>query len=97
MERMDIMQAESFSAEVCIAFIYLNILLVFSVCPTLCDSSLPGTSVHGVFQQEYWYGLPFPPLVDLPHPGIEPVSPTLQVDSLPAPTEPSGNKGIEIA
>ena len=38
-------------------------------------------------RQEYWSGLPFPPPRDLPDPGIEPtspVSPTLQVDSLPA-------------
>ena len=25
-------------------------------------------------RQEYWSGLPFPPPVDLPNPGIEPVS-----------------------
>ena len=25
-------------------------------------------------RQEYWSGLPFPPPVDLPHPGIEPTS-----------------------
>ena len=40
----------------------------------------------GFFRQEYWSGLPFPSPADLPHPGIEPtspVSPTLQVDSLP--------------
>ena len=38
------------------------------------------------FRQEYWSGLPFSPPGDLPHPGIEhasPVSPALQVDSLP--------------
>ena len=37
-------------------------------------------------RQEYWSGLPFPSLEDLPHPGIEPVSlasPTLRVYSLP--------------
>ena len=37
-------------------------------------------------RQEYWSGLPFPP-VDLSDPGIEPaspVSPALQADSLPA-------------
>ena len=31
--------------------------------PTLCDPmdcSLPGSSVHGTLQQEYWSGLPFP-------------------------------------
>ena len=30
---------------------------------TLCDPmacSLPGSSVHGIFQQEYWSGLPLP-------------------------------------
>ena len=32
--------------------------------------------------QEYWSGLPFPSSGDLPHPGIEPGSPTLQADSL---------------
>ena len=31
-------------------------------------------------RQEYWSGLPCPPPRDLPDPGIEPVSPTLQVD-----------------
>ena len=32
-------------------------------CPTLCDPtdcSLPGPSVHGIFQQELWSGVPFP-------------------------------------
>ena len=32
-------------------------------CLTLCDpidSSLPGSSVHGIFRQEYWSGLPLP-------------------------------------
>ena len=40
-------------------------------------------------RQEYWSGLPFPPLGDLLNPGIEavsPVSPALWADSLP--TEP---------
>ena len=45
--------------------------------------SLPGSSVHGIIRQEYWSGLPFPSPGDLPDPGIEPGSPTLQVDSLP--------------
>ena len=31
----------------------------------------------GFSRQEYWSGLPFPPPGDLPHPGIEPMSPTL--------------------
>ena len=37
---------------------------------------------------EYWNGQPFPSPGDLPNPGIEPRSPTLQADSLPA--EPQG-------
>ena len=39
-------------------------------------------------RQEYWSGLPFPSPGDLPNPGIEPGSPTLQADSLTS--EPSG-------
>ena len=35
-------------------------------------------------RQEYWSGQPFPSLGDLPDPGIEPRSPTLQEDSSPA-------------
>ena len=33
---------------------------------------------------EYWSGSPFPSPKDLPNPGIEPRSPTLEADSLPA-------------
>ena len=39
-------------------------------------------------RQEYWSGLPFPSPGDLPETGIEPRSPALLADSLPA--EPSG-------
>ena len=41
----------------------------------------------GFSRQEYWSRLPCPPPCDLHDPGIEPVSPALQADSLPA--EPS--------
>ena len=47
------------------------------LCPNLCDPvdcSPPGSSVHGIFRQEYWSGLPCPPPEDLPNPGIVPVS-----------------------
>ena len=49
------------------------------------DCSTPGDSVHGIFQQEYWSGLPFPTSGDLLDAGTEPVSlvsPAL-TDSLP--------------
>ena len=42
----------------------------------------------GFSRQEYWSGLPFPSPGDLPDPGIEPGSPTLQADALPS--EPPG-------
>ena len=37
----------------------------------------------GLSRPEYWRGLPFPSLGDLPNPGIEPRSPALEADSLP--------------
>ena len=47
----------------------------------------------GFSRQKYWSGLPFPSLGDLPDPGIEPRSPTLQAEALPS--EPPGNPEIE--
>ena len=44
----------------------------------------------GFPRQEYWSGLPFPLLVDLPDLGIGPRSPEWQVDSLPS--EPPGKE-----
>ena len=38
----------------------------------------------GFSRQECWSGLPFPSPRDLPNPGIEPGSLTLQTDSLPS-------------
>ena len=56
----------------------------------LCDSmdcSLPGSSVHGIFQARILERVAMPSSRDLPDPGIEPSSPTspaLQGDSLPS-------------
>ena len=59
------------------------------------DYSLPGSSIHGIFWQEYRNGLPFPSPEDLPNPGIEPtVCPALQADTLLS--EPPGRPGILI-
>ena len=38
----------------------------------------------GFSRQEYWSGLPCPPPVGLPNPGIKPRSLALQLDSLPS-------------
>ena len=48
------------------------------------DCSPPGSFVYGFSRQEYWSELPFPSPEDLPDPGIEPRSPSLQADSLPS-------------
>ena len=60
-------------------------VLVTQSCPTLCN---PWAVAHqaplsmGFSRQEYWSGLPFPSPEDLPDPGIEPRSPSLQADAL---------------
>ena len=64
-------------------------VLVTQSCLTLCDPmdcSPPGFSVLGIFQARIleW---PCSPPGDLPDPGIEPDSPTLQVYSLPLETQ----------
>ena len=46
----------------------------------------------GFSRQECWRGLPFPSPGDLPDPGIEPGSPTLQADALPS--EPPGKPNV---
>ena len=46
----------------------------------------------GFSRQEFWSGSPLPSPEDLPDPGIEPGSPTLQTDALPS--EPPG-KSLE--
>ena len=73
----------------CITLTDFNMLWKWSEvaqsCLTLCD---PWTLAHqappsmGFSRQEYWSGLPFPSPGDLPDPGIEPRSPTLQTDAL---------------
>ena len=47
----------------------------------------------GFSRQEYWSGLPFPSPGDLPDPGIEPGSPTLQADALTS--EPPGKFSLK--
>ena len=57
------------------------------MCPTLRPHGLQPARLlcpWGCSRQDYWSGGPFPSPGDLPNTGIEPRSPTLQVDSLPA-------------
>ena len=67
-------------------------------CPTLCDPvdcSPQAPPSMKTSRQEYWSGLPFPSLGDLPDPGIEPMSPALQADALTS--EPPGKPNISLS
>ena len=62
--------------------VYFGGGLVTKLCPTLVtpmDSSLPGSSVRGIFQARIleWVSISF--FKGLPDPGIEPGSPALQI------------------
>ena len=60
------------------SYLYESESEVAQWCPTPCnpmDCSLLRSSFHGIFQQEYWSGLPLPAPEVLPDPGIEPRSP----------------------
>ena len=56
----------------------------------MSNSATPWTVAHQAppsmefSRLEYWNGLPFPSPGDLPDPGIEPRSPSLQADALPS-------------
>ena len=68
--------------------------LIIQSYPTLgnpTDCRLPGSSVHGIFQQEYWSELPFPSPGYLLDPGIEPMFPALAGRFFT--TEPPGEPG----
>ena len=57
------------------SFIYIyTYVLVDQSCPSLhdpMDCRLPGSSVHGIFRQEHWSGLPMSTSGALPDPGME--------------------------
>ena len=62
-------------------------VLVAQLCLTLCspvDCSLPGFSVHRIFQGKILEWVVFSPPEDLPNPGIKSESPALYTDSLPS-------------
>ena len=76
---------------------------LFMVCQLLSSVQLSATPWTAACQpplsmefsrHEYWSGLPFHSPKDLPDPGIEPMSPTLQADSLPS--EPPGKPSIYL-
>ena len=58
----------------------LNSVQLFATPQTVAHQTLLSV---GLPRQEYWSGLPFPSLGDLPDPGIELMSPALAGNSLP--------------
>ena len=82
-----------FASLLCVIHVFKVKVLIAQSYPTLCepvDYSHQASLSVGLSRQQYWSGLPFPPPGDLPDPGIEPGSPTLQADSLPS--EPAGKQ-----
>ena len=82
---------------------------VAQLCPTLCnhmDCRLPGSPVHGILPSvhgilqarilEWARILLFPSPGDLPNPGIEHRSPTLQADSLPGKPKDTGEGSLSL-
>ena len=67
----------------------LSRVRLFATPWTVAHQALPSM---GFSRQEYWSGLPFPSPGDLPDPGIEPRSPTLQADALTS--EPPGRDAL---
>ena len=63
----------------------LSRVQLFATPWTVAHQAPPSMGFSG---QEYWSGLPFPSPGDLPDPGTEPRSPTLQADTLTS--EPPG-------
>ena len=78
--------------EVCIKVVKsLSHVRLFVTPWTVAYQTLPSMEF---FRQECWSGLLFPSPGDLPDPGIEPRSPTLQADALPS--ESPGNPPVFI-
>ena len=86
-----LLQFTSFSMVLCCPSSLSRVQLFGTAWTVACQAPL---SVR-FSRQEHWSGLPCPLPGDLPNPGIEPRSSTLQADSLPA--EPRGklkNTGV---
>ena len=86
---MDEAQAVSFDKEAKYEVKLLSRVRLFTTPWTVAHQASPSM---GFSRQEYWSGLPFPSLGDLPDPRIKPGSPALQADTLPS--EPPGKLNV---
>ena len=64
---------------ICVCVKSLGRVRLFETLWTVAHQAPPSMRVS---RQDYWSGLPFPSLRDLPNPGIKPRSPALQADTL---------------
>ena len=65
------------------ALVCTKLLSRVQISVTPCTIACQAPLSIGFSRQEYWSGLPFPPPGDLPNPGIKPMSPAYQANSLP--------------
>ena len=92
-----VLQILDFPVPTCISeFLFIKFHLYYSLCAcvlsriscvqlfvTLWTVAYQAPLSMEFSRKEYWSGLPFPSPGDLPHPGIEPMSPASQAVSLP--------------
>ena len=71
-----------FSWDCCCCLVAVSLRV--SLFATLWTAAHQASLTMGFPRQIYWSGLPFLPPVDLPNPGIEPRSFTLEADFLPS-------------
>ena len=69
--------------HVCVQVCVCVCMLSQAVMPNSLQLTYQAPLSMGFPRQEYWSRWPFPSPKDLPDPGIEPKSPTLQADALP--------------
>ena len=67
------------------------------LCATLWIVAFQAPLSMGFFRQEYWSGLPFPPLRYLPNPGVKPKSPALPLRHWESPRQYTGIHQIFMA
>ena len=67
----------------CVCLAMLSCLVLSQLFVTLWTVARQDPLFMEFSRQEYWRGLPFPSPGDLSNLGMEPMSPALQVDSLP--------------
>ena len=78
--------------DVCVCV--LSCILLFAILWTV---ALQAPLSMEFSRQEYWHGLPFPSLRNLPSPGIKPMPPAVQTDFLPLSHLGSSNKKIHFS